>query len=559
MSEPLASKIGDFSSDPLPWWKRHEDYVAAAVVFFFTVLLAVVSFPPFPAPEFAYVLAVPAIIWSYRRPAFKLFALTLGAAQVVAWTILLFWLKEVSWLALSLLAPFVGVWVGVWYLAVWWAMPRFAGRSLGLRIAGMLALGGLWVLLEWTRHWFLTGFPWLPLSASQWQRPMMLQIASYTGAYGISFILVVFNIGFGAYAHRLFFEKVRGLKRRSPEFMVSMTVLVFMAFLPFREMMGQQREPLAKVAFVQPYIAQEVKWDPARAQSILNTLEQLTVKAGETRPDLILWPESVMPMFVNVSPEMRDWVEKLSKRVRAPILMGADAVQAPPAGSDKELIFNGAFVVHPDSGLKPVFYAKRKLVPFGEYVPFRPLFGWLKKIVPISDGDFDTGVSADPLVLETFRGDIRAGVLICYEDIFPALSRESVQAGAEVLTVLTNNAWFGEGAAAYQHAAHSVLRAVETRRPVLRIGNGGWSGWIDEYGYIRGKLENKEKSVYIRGTRTIAIMRDIRWMGRPSLYTHYGDWFVVAAAAFVAFGWAALGLTSPTEKVEEGESPEPAA
>ena len=91
------------------------------------------------------------------------------------------------------------------------------------------------------------------------------------------------------------------------------------------------------------------------------------------------------------------------------------------------------------------------------------------------------------------------GVLICYEDIFPALARENTLAGADVLAVLTNNAWYGEGGAAYQHAAHSVLRAVENRRPVVRCGNGGWSGWIDEYGNIRDTLRDENGTIYFRG------------------------------------------------------------
>jgi apolipoprotein N-acyltransferase len=544
---------------PPPWWRRHSEWVATALVFVATVALAWLSFPPVPAPEFAYVLLVPGTLWAFRAPTLKRYLLTLGAAQVVAWVGLLFWLKEVHWLALALLGPVTGLWVGVWYLAAWWAMPRFLGKILSVRIAGMLGLAGLWVLIEWTRHWFLSGFPWLPLAASQWQRTLVLQIASYTGAYGISFMLVVFNIGFAAYAHRLFFEREQGLRRRSPEFMVAMMVLVFMAFLPLREVFGQRRELVAHVGLVQPYISQDVKWDPARAKSILETIEKQTLKAAAARPDVVFWPESVMPLLVNADPATRAWVEGLSRRVKLPILFGSDAVEAQKAG--EPLWFNAAFVVEPETGLQTDYYAKRHLVPFGEYVPFRSLLGWLSKVVPVGEGDFVRGdLEVEHLNGETGRGDrrdllivptghtpMRAGMLICYEDLFPALARDNAQLGAVAHVVLTNNAWFGEGGGAYQHAAHSVLRAVETRRPVLRCGNGGWSGWIDEYGNTRGVMKNAQGSVYYRGAKAFLVTRDMRWDGLQSLYVRYGDWFVGLSGALAVFGWGALAVSRRVE------------
>jgi apolipoprotein N-acyltransferase len=115
--------------------------------------------------------------------------------------------------------------------------------------------------------------------------------------------------------------------------------------------------------------------------------------------------------------------------------------------------------------------------------------------------------------------------------------------------VLTNNAWFGEGGAAYQHAANSVLRAVETRRPVLRDGNGGWSGWIDEFGNIRTTLVNDAGSIYFRGTKTVSITRDARWIGKLSFYTEHGDWFVAVCAVLALFGFALLKFSpKPSEE-----------
>ncbi|MEJ1973936.1 MAG: nitrilase-related carbon-nitrogen hydrolase [Lacunisphaera sp.] len=129
------------------------------------------------------------------------------------------------------------------------------------------------------------------------------------------------------------------------------------------------------------------------------------------------------------------------------------------------------------------------------------MLGWLSKVAPIG-GDFQRGDSSAPLLVPVGKTQVPVGVLICYEDIFPALARDSAQSGAEMLAVLTNNAWFGEGSAAYQHAAHAVLRAIETRRPVIRCGNSGWSGWIDEYGNVRATVVNSDGTVYFRGGQT---------------------------------------------------------
>jgi apolipoprotein N-acyltransferase len=179
-------------------------------------------------------------------------------------------------------------------------------------------------------------------------------------------------------------------------------------------------------------------------------------------------------------------------------------------------------------------------------VPFRPLLGWLQKIVPVGDGDILPGT--DPTLLQMPVADgntARAAPLICYEDVFPSLARSSVQAGADVLVVMTNDGWFGEGGAAVQHAAHSALRAVETRRPVLRVGNGGWSGWIDEFGYVRYTMTDDAGSIYFRGARVINVSRDQRWVGHTSFYVEHGDWFVAVSAAAGLFAWALLRAASP--------------
>ena len=520
-----------------PYWRRHPHRVGAIAVFVLTVLFTVVMFPPFEAPEVAYAFAVPAIFWAYLEPRFKLYAWTVLGAQAVAWTLLLSWLHHVTWAGLFLLGPFIGAWVGLWFLLVGWAIPKIRVRQPVFRVIAVLGLAAAWVVIEWTRTWFLSGFPWLPLSASQWQRQILLQIAAYTGAAGISFILISFNLGFAAFAHRGLVQKLRGLQRRSPEFNVALLMLFFVIFIFVSEVRWQQREPLTQVAVVQPHIPQTLKWDDAYERRIYETLGELTIKAAASRPNVVIWPEAALPGAVRGHPPTQQWTEELVARAQVPLLAGT-VVQEPENGRTE--YYNGAVVLDPMLGLQSGWYAKQKLVPFGEFVPLRPLLGWLQKVVPVGDSDFRPGKSTEPLVVTTATGATIFGPLICYEDIFPQLARKSTLAGAEALVVMTNNGWFGEGGAAYQHAAHSVLRAVETRRPVIRCGNSGWSGWIDEFGNLRGVMKNNDGSVYFRGVQSFAVTRDARWVGQQSYYVKHGDWFILVCVGLMTLGWAAV-------------------
>jgi apolipoprotein N-acyltransferase len=534
--------------------QRHADPITAAFVFVITALLAVVSFPPFNAPEAAYAMLVPGIFWAYRQPRLKLYAWTLGLAQAVAWTVILGWLHNVTWVGLFLLGPFVGLWVGTWYLAAWWTMPRMLGQPTFTRLVAMMGLCGAWVLIEWTRTWLLSGFPWLPLAASQWQRNAILQIAAYTGSYGVSFVLVAVNIGFAAYAHRLLFEGASGFNKRSQEFFLSIFLLMGCLAMHFQDAFGYRSYSVewGRVAFVQPDIPQAVKWDEAKAPEIVGILRQVTAQAAATRPDLILWPEASTPWAVRGDDSVKAFVESLAQQARAPLLLGSIAIEN--GGKPNEQWFNGAFVVSPQVGVQHDYYAKRHLVPFGEYVPLRPVLGWLRKVVPIGD-DFTPGPDSSPVIARVNGEPTVIGPLICYEDVYPELARRSVLAGSSVLAVLSNTGWFGQGGAAYQHAAHSVLRAVENRKPVLRCGNSGWSGWIDEFGSIRavltrdadGEIHTAPKyapdgTIYFRGVATVNITRDSRWINAQTFYGRHGDWFVLVSALIAVLAIAALKL-----------------
>ena len=216
--------ISPFSPDPYdlppPWWQRHArlgvggsgrraDGGADG-----GLLPAVPTRPSLPTPS-----PSRRIFWAYRRPAFRLYAGTVLGAQAVAWTALLWWLHHVTWAGLFLLGPFVGA-VGRRVVPGGVVGDAALVRpARGRAAARRLALAGAWVLVEWSRTWLLGGFPWLPLAASQWQRTSVLQIAAYTGACGVSFVLIVVNIGFAALPTAVPDRQTGWRLRRSPEFL----------------------------------------------------------------------------------------------------------------------------------------------------------------------------------------------------------------------------------------------------------------------------------------------------------------------------------------------------
>lgn len=501
-----------------------------------SAVLYVIAFPPFDVAEAAYVFAIPLLLWLFRpQPKAEMAAVVFGWG-FLSWLVLIAWLRHVTLGGYVLLSVVLALYFSAWFLAAWKVLPAVRDGGVRTRLGAIAGLAALWVVLEYVRTFFLTGFPWLPLAASHWQRPLLLQIAAWTGSYGVSFVLIFFNLGLAFYIDRLFRFYGQGWRRFCPEFFVGLALVLLAAFGGFRGSAagaGERRE-VFNVSFVQPYIPQSVKWDPEKAWEILDTIERTTLLTREhpRRPDLVLWPEAVTPLPVLGNRILQEWAESLAQKMEAPLFIGSIGVELT---EDEEEWFNGIFVVDPERGLLPYHYRKRKLVPYGEYVPLETLFPWISRIVPIG-GSSRRGRSAAPILVNVAGEEHPLGPLICYEDVFPRLARTAAREGAEFLIVVANNGWYGEEAMPFQHAAHSVLRAIETRRPVLRSGNGGWSGWIDEYGVVREVLTDGEGSVFFRGGSVHPVSRDQAWVGRQSFYVRYGDWFVAVCGAVVLAG-----------------------
>ncbi len=533
-------------SETSEWLSKHRLRVAQVIVLVLTPFFYMSAFPPFGVSEAAFVFIIPMLLWLRLKPSYKSVAWTSLAAAWLVWLVLIFWLRHVTVLGMVLLSGIVAAHFMVWSLGAAWLSRSFATSDSWHGLPLSLGVSALWIIVEHIRSWIFTGFPWLPLAASQWDQPIMLQGASVFGAWGLSFALVFLNAGIAGYFVRIVrYAKDRQSKAICPEFYVALVFFVWTTFVMGKELTGQQREPLFKAAVLQPAISQQLKWDADFFRETLEIIERNSLLLKPSEPDAIFWPEAVVPDAIKGYDLLETWANLLADQLEFPIFAGAFAID----DSDDSIWYNSVLLVRPEHGLFPKYYSKRHLVPFGEYIPFRSFWPWIETIVPL-ESDVYPGKEGLSLPLNLPERTVQVGPLICYEDVFPSVVRESVREGAGMLFVSTNSAWYGKSAAARQHMTHSVLRAVENRRIVVRSSNDGWSGWIDEYGRVRAELVDENGSMWIRGGATWNLDRDQRWKGVQTFYTKHGNWFVWVSYGLLAV-CVALGLWIPNRKSTE--------
>jgi apolipoprotein N-acyltransferase len=275
---------------------------------------------------------------------------------------------------------------------------------------------------------------------------------------------------------------------------------------------------------VQPNIPQEEKWQAENQQRIAGILASLTRERLSKRDaSLVLWPEAALPGFLIEHPEWRDTVRALTRGSGVPLLFGVLDVTFHPRG-DYEY-FNAALLADITGNVRSQpAYHKEYLVPIVERVPFvNPRwFAHLKYF-----GGYARGRNPTPFVLPFGH----VGVLICYESIFPQLSRYYRRQGATILVNITNDAWFGRSIAPYQHAAHLSLRAIENRVGIVRAANTGISGYVDPLGRLHGAT-----ALFTRETRTY----EAQSTNLRPLYVRVGDWVSVLStlATLAALAYA---------------------
>jgi apolipoprotein N-acyltransferase len=371
------------------------------------------------------------------------------------------------------------------------------------------------------------GFGWNPLGVALHRDLAMIQIAEATGTPGLSWLVAFVNLMGVIIVRRIAGELGPAFSRRIRwEFSLTMALIALIFAFGIRRLLhppAVEEHPLRVVA-VQPNIPQTDKFDPEAEDRVLAQIEQLTKLAILTQPppQLVLWPESAVPRGMFASEESFQFVMKVAQQGDFSLLLGTVDFN-PDARED----YNTALLLT-GHGSGHQSYRKMHLVPFGEYLPLRPVFGhFLGELVP---GDFTPGREYTLLHLPEPSTDLAA--LVCFEDTLGELTRHFVQHGAQVLVNITNDGWFGQTPAAEQHLANAVLRAVENRRPLIRCGNTGMTAEVLPSGKIERWLPFYQQGFAAREIR-VPVNAPV------TFYTRHGDWLshlsiglIVAALAF---------------------------
>ncbi len=469
-----------------------------------------------------------------------------------------------GWIALSAyLALFQGLWVWLaWKIcparsaglrtgeseeAVLTATGRFSVdkgtveslRTLTLlswraRFIWCLSVAALWVACEMVQARFLTGFPWGLLGVSQYRMLPIIQVAGVTGVYGVSFLLIWFSCSLLCAATLLLCNPAARRTWMADLFVPILTVAILFAMGMHRVLHTAAAPRQIKVALIQPSIPQTMIWDESEAMTRFEQVLEWSGKAlGEQpRPDLLVWPEAAVPGFflwdtnVYKGKSIYDWITGFARDHQIWMVMGAD--DAEPLPDHKVNYYNSSFLINPE-GEVLAKYRKRRLVIFGEYVPFSRWLPFLTKMVQ-SEGEFTPGDK--PVAFRLNSLNVVTSVLICFEDIFPHLTREYVQSDTDFLLNLTNNGWFGESAAQWQHAASAVFRAIENNLPLVRCANNGLTCWVDRRGNMHNVYYADSKNIYKAGYKIVDVPVGSSEKYAPTFYRKHGD----------LFGWLCCGV-----------------
>ncbi|MBW1698222.1 MAG: apolipoprotein N-acyltransferase [Deltaproteobacteria bacterium] len=379
----------------------------------------------------------------------------------------------------------------------------------------------LWVFFEYLRTVLLSGLPWELIGYSQHKILPIIQISDLFGVYGVSFLIALSNA-------TLFLVFLSATGKHWNGFSVSKpittaSVLLFACAFLAGWLYGTRRiasverlmtsAPKVRVAVVQGNIDQGIKWNPDFQDSSVEKYLRLSRTAGRNQVDLIVWPETATPFYFLHDAE-------LTRKVFEGIFsIGADFLIGSPSYTQQKnriAYYNSAYLLRADGKIYGK-YNKVHLVPFGEYVPFKKWLPFLGKMVS-QVGDFKSGKLGQTIPWRAHR----VGLLICFEIIFPGLSRAVVKNQAALLVNITNDAWFGKTSAPYQHFSMAVFRAVENRRSLVRSANTGISGFVDPIGRALDVTALFKDEIRIRS---------VPLMKASTFYTRFGNLFAFACLA----------------------------
>jgi apolipoprotein N-acyltransferase len=462
-------------------------------------------------------------------------AFTLGLITgVVYFTGTLYWITRVMVLYGDL-QPLVAVLVNaalVAYLALFPAIFALVVRRIAI-VHGreaMIAAPIVWVATELGRTHVFTGFPWVLLGYSQATVLPIAQLASLFGVYGVSMLVASVSAALAMYVNAKPARRPLRTGRAAQYSWLAPLILVAAAVFAVA-VWGARRAAHAewtrtgdpiRVGLIQGNVSLEERLDATRLGPIFTSYLGMTRQAIRDGAGLVIWPESATPFRFEDDGLAAAQVRTLAQQARVPILLGSDQIEPGGKGLPTRY-YNSAFLVRAD-GTTGGAYRKMHLVPFGEYVPAKRVFFFAAPLVE-AVSDFSAGETATLLPVDHHK----ISTAICYEVVYPNLVRQFVTAGSELLTTITNDAWFGSTSAPYQHFEQASMRAIEEGRYLVRSANTGISGIVDPYGRVLEKTAIFQPAV---------LVGDARFLNVSTFYARHGDILayasVVVSAALVA-------------------------
>ena len=507
--------------------------------------LLTLAFPKHDLGWLGWVAIVPLLISILYQKAFTAFFLAL-IFGVVSFSGIFLWIFDIPGYKLlhhALLGCYFGPLMGLLGLIINVIARR---RNAG---AALFATPFIWVSVEYLRsNLSFLALPWALLGHTQYQNPLIIQIASFTGAYGISFLVAFANaalaaaiLAFSSSGVWSGYHTASSVTRRAGISIVFTVAAGLGLTLVYGWAVVSQ--PLGgtviKTSVLQGNIGQEMKSNPKKhATFIMQKYTDLSRQAAADQPDLILWPEAATPGFVLKNLSLARQISSLIAETKTPFLIGSS--EYPKFIKDRPLrpedVGNAALFFSAEGKFLGQ-YLKIHLVPFGEELPFKDIISWPRSIVPEDKKTFEIP-GKDFTIFKL--GDAKFGTVICWEVVFPQLIRQFVKKGATFMVNLTNEGWFGDTSAPHQMVAIVVFRAVENRVPFVRAANTGISCFIDSHGKITGRVKDQTgDDTFVEGYLT----GEVRPSNPRTFYALHGDIFVYIVLALTGLILASIILT----------------
>ena len=404
--------------------------------------------------------------------------------------------------AAVLLAFYVALFAAVYVLLLHYLHRRLPGLVLGI------FAGCLWACLEIARQWLFGGFPWLSLGSAFAGWPQCIQAAGWIGEIGLSASIACMAMWISQPTRRTV----------SAAFVLGL-ILLLPGFFSHSQHPGQK----ASLLLVQGNIDQSKKWTEEYKELTLKKYKKLTRKGSKSgQSDVVIWPETAMPFYVQETNEHSRDLRAFVRAENLSLVLGAPGYEMLGPEGDYKL-FNRAFFLNKKGKIQDV-YDKMHLVPFGEYVPLKSIFPFLNKLTH-GVKDFSPGERARPLQIDS----LALGMLICYEVIYSGQVQSEVQAGANLLVNMSNDAWFGRTSAPLQHLYMAAMRAVEQNRFMARATNTGISAFISPSGRILEKSDLFQSELL---HRTVSVSYSRTFFSRHYLAVH-AFFFILAGFLFL--------------------------